>query len=93
MQVLRGHLTPILAVEKELYETTSGQGPLFYTGGLDGVLKAWKAVPGNSELTSLKDHSQQRYELASSVKVSSEPVWEIASSPVAVVSGLLSHFS
>lgn len=84
MQVLRGHLTPILTVEKELYETTSGQPPLFYTGGLDGILKAWKSVSGSAELPSLKEQSQQRFELASSVKVSSEPVWEIASSPLAV---------
>ena len=75
-QILRGHLTPILSVEKENYEQSSS---LFYSGGLDGSLKAWKGTPYESAKSRCP-----KYEQIACLKVSSEPIWEISSSALAV---------
>lgn len=74
-QVLRGHLAPVLTVDKENYDTTART---FYSAAADGNLKVWR-----SSLDPAKGRSA-KFEQVASIRVSSEPVWEVASSPFAV---------
>ena len=76
--VLRSHLTPILSLDKENYDLSVS---MFYSGGVDGILKAWRSY----ETESLKGRSVG-YEQFASFRVSTEPIWEISSCPFAVVS-------
>ena len=83
-QLLRGHLTPILSLDKECYDISQA---MFYTGGVDGIFKAWKSNEGDHKA---KGNS---YEQFASFRVSSEPIWEISSCPFAVRSAEAARLS